>query len=82
MQVGSDTSPLSLRDVIDRHGAEIWYEREKAAHRAFFRFVLPVATPEAEMLVEARDVSGRPEYYDFDLFRFEDQRIDLDRKLS
>ena len=82
MQVGSDTSPLSLRDVIDRHGAEIWYEREKAAHRAFFRFVLPVATPEAEMLVEARDVSGRPEYYDFDLFRFEDQRVDLDRKLS
>jgi DNA polymerase-3 subunit epsilon len=40
-----ETSPLSLRDVIDRHGGEIWYQREKAAHRAFFRFVLPVATP-------------------------------------
>jgi DNA polymerase-3 subunit epsilon len=46
MQVGGENSPLSLRDVIDRHGGEIWYQREKAAHRAFFRFVLPVATPE------------------------------------
>src|SRR5574343_19768 len=48
MQIGSDSTPLTLRDVIDRHGGEIWYEREKAAHRAFFRFVLPVATPEVE----------------------------------
>ena len=82
MQVGSDTTPLTLRDVIDRHGGEIWYEREKAAHRAFFRFVLPVATPDAEQVVEERHVTGRPEYYDFDLFKFEDKSIDLDRKLS
>ena len=82
MQVGAETTPLTLRDVIDRHGGEIWYEREKAAHRAFFRFVLPVATPEAEQVVEERHVTGRPEYYDFDLFKFEDKSIDLDRKLS
>ncbi len=82
MQIGSESSPLTLRDVIDRHGGEIWYEREKAAHRAFFRFVLPVAIPEAEQVVEERHVTGRPEYYDFDLFKFEDKSIDLDRKLS
>jgi DNA polymerase-3 subunit epsilon len=29
MQFGKESSPLSLRDVIDRHGGEIWYEREK-----------------------------------------------------
>ncbi len=83
MQVGDETSPLSLRDVIDRHGAEIWYQREKAAHRAFFRFVLPVAMPEIaqDQDDKARD-TGRPEYYDFDLFNFEDKSIDLDRKLS
>lgn len=83
MQVGGDTSPLSLRDVIDRHGGEIWYEREKAAHRAFFRFVLPVATPE-DLGAAAGEVAqdSRPEYYDFDLFNFQDQSIDLDRKLS
>jgi DNA polymerase III subunit epsilon len=83
MQVGSESSPLSLRDVIDRHGGEIWYEREKAAHRAFFRFVLPVAVPELESEPEERSRGkGRPEYYDFDLFKFEDKSIDLDRKLS
>ncbi|PKO33562.1 MAG: DNA polymerase III subunit epsilon [Betaproteobacteria bacterium HGW-Betaproteobacteria-7] len=83
MQIGSEASPLSLRDVIDRHGGEIWYQREKAAHRAFFRFVLPVATPKIEAEAEDRKRgSGRPEYYDFDLFNFADKSIDLDRKLS
>jgi DNA polymerase-3 subunit epsilon len=83
MHVGGETSPLSVRDVIDRHGGEIWYEREKAAHRAFFRFVLPVATPELDNEQEERTRGkGRPEYYDFDLFKFEDKSIDLDRKLS
>lgn len=82
MQVGSDTSPLTLREVIDRHGGEIWYQREKAAHRAYFRFVLPVATPEAGQVVEERNVTGRPEYYDFNLFRFDERSVDLDRKLS
>ncbi len=83
MQIGSENSPLSLRDVIDRHGGEIWYQREKAAHRAYFRFVLPLATPEAIGESEERQRgSGRPEYYDFDLFSTRDTTIDLDRKLS
>jgi len=84
MQVGAETSPLSLRDVIDRHGGEIWYEREKAVHRAFFRFVLPVATPETLLADSGREgVAGRPEYYDFDLFKHDQgSRIDLDAKLS
>ncbi|MDS4013264.1 MAG: exonuclease domain-containing protein [Candidatus Accumulibacter sp.] len=83
MHVGRDASPLSLRDVVDRHGGEIWYDREKAAHRAFCRFVLPVATPDEAAQADALPVDGsRPEYYDFDLFHFRDQSIDLDRPLS
>lgn len=82
MQIDGENSPLSLRDVIDRHGGEVWYQREKAAHRAYFRFVLPVATPEVELEEDRRRGSGRPEYYDFDLFNFADKSIDLDRKLS
>ena len=83
MHVGEETSALSLRDVIDRHGGEIWYQREKAAHRAFFRFVLPVATPEVGVEEDERKRgNGRPEYYDFDLFNFQDKTVDLDRKLS
>jgi len=88
MTVGSETSPLTLRDVIDRHGAEIWYQREKAAHRAFFRIVLPAAaTPEVVAAGPAQHLhsDSRPEYYDFDLFAARDAEgagIDLDRRLS
>jgi DNA polymerase-3 subunit epsilon len=88
MSVGSETSPLTLRDVIDRHGGEIWYQREKAAHRAFFRIVLPAAvTPDAPMVDQAQHLhsDSRPEYYDFDLFAARDAAgsgIDLDRKLT
>jgi DNA polymerase-3 subunit epsilon len=82
MQVGSETSPLSLREVLERHGGEITYEREKAAHRAYFRFVLPVAEGVRASLqgVPAEHV-GRPEYYDFDLFNFQASAVDLDRQL-
>ncbi|MBI5784978.1 MAG: DNA polymerase III subunit epsilon [Rhodocyclales bacterium] len=88
MTVGAEVNPLTLRDVIERHGGEIWYQREKAAHRAFFRLVLPVAaTPEVNPeAVAAYQHAGRsesrPEYYDFNLFNFQDSGIDLDRKLS
>jgi DNA polymerase-3 subunit epsilon len=88
MTVGNETSPLTLRDVVDRHGGEIWYQREKAAHRAFFRIVLPAAaTPDAPVADQAQHLhsDSRPEYYDFDLFSSRDAEgagIDLDRKLS
>lgn len=84
MEINGENMPLSLREVVDRHGGEVWYQREKAAHRAFFRFVLPVATPGRDVVEqdERDQVAGRPEYYDFDLFNFRAASIDLDRKLG
>jgi DNA polymerase-3 subunit epsilon len=88
MSVGAEVSPLTLRDVIDRHGAEIWYQRDKAAHNAFFRIVLPAAVmPDAAVADQAQHLhsDSRPEYYDFDLFAARDAEgsgIDVDRKLS
>lgn len=85
MNVGSDSTPLTLRDVAQRHGGEIWYQREKAIHRAYFRFVLPVAVGaqgQANELPPVLRGDSRPEYYDFNLFNFSDSRIDLDRKLA
>lgn len=84
MSVGQEESSLSLRDVVGRHGGQLVYEREKAAHRAFFRFVLPIATPEQWLHSRAAtNQDSRPEYYDFDLFNFQAQsEIDLDCKLS
>lgn len=88
MTVGTETSPLTLRDVIDRHGGEIWYQRDKAAHNAFFRVVLPAAVvadvPVSDQTQHLHSDS-RPEYYDFDLFAARDAEgsgIDLDRRLT
>jgi DNA polymerase-3 subunit epsilon len=46
MNVAGENSPLTLREVIERHGGEIWFEREKASHRAFIRMLIPSALPQ------------------------------------
>lgn len=84
MTLGGESSPLSLREVIDRHDGELWYKVEKVAHRAYFRLLIPVATPQESLqtAVAVRNDS-RPEYYDFDLFRQlgQDHSLD-DRRLT
>jgi DNA polymerase-3 subunit epsilon len=88
MTIGAETNPLTLRDVIERHGGEIWFQREKAQHRFFFRLVLPVAAM-PDMQAEEQTMhlrsDSRPEYYDFDLFAAHDadgSGVDLDRRLT
>ena len=66
MQRGSERSPLSVRDVAERHGGEVWFERDAARGLSFFRFLLSLAT--GEPVVAVAPGSERPEYYDFDLF--------------
>ena len=70
MESGSERSPLTIRDVLEQHGGEAWYQRGAAGSTAAgcFRLLLPSAAP---ALVAARAGStapSRPEYYDFDLF--------------
>lgn len=70
MTFAGENSPLTVRDVIERHDGEIWLQREKTQHRAFFRLLLPSAIPQ-EQIEAAAYLKGdsRPEYYDFDLFK-------------
>jgi len=84
MHVDGDNSPLTLREVIERHDGEIWFEREKASHRSFIRILIPSALPQdavdAAALLHAE---SRPEYYDFNLFRqTEESRALDDRRLA
>jgi DNA polymerase-3 subunit epsilon len=70
MHLVAERNPLTVRDVMDRHGGVIWFERERSRHQAFFRMVLPMAraqegTESAQLLPN----DSRPEYYDFDLFQ-------------
>ena len=79
MRVGAESTPLTVRDVVERHGGEMWFERERVRHEAFFRFILPLASAQEQL--EAAQImhnDSRPEYYDFDLFQVSDESSVLD----
>ncbi len=82
MNLSGETSPLTLRDIIDRHGGEIWFQRESAAQQAYFRLLIPLATPRKAVEPSTLMRGGsRPEYYDFDLFKRSGQNHALDERL-
>ena len=79
MRFGTQSTPLTVRDVVERHGGEMWFERERVRHQAFFRFLLPLASEQEQL--EASQImhnESRPEYYDFDLFQVSEQASALD----
>lgn len=84
MAVGDAASPLSVRDVVERHGGEFWFQRERTRHESYFCFLLPLASAREEddaVAMPAND--SRPEYYDFDLFQAGEQTRELDdRRLA
>lgn len=80
MVVGAESSPLTVRDVIDRHGGEIWLERDKTAHCMFFRMLLPAAAAQepSTQTTGLLYAESRPEYYDFDIFSWSEMSRALD----
>ncbi len=82
MRSGESATPLTLRDVVERHGGEFWFERERVRHEAFFRFLLPRAEAHRPLEVALPTASGeRPEFYDFDLFQTSAQSRAFDERL-
>ncbi|OGB30502.1 MAG: DNA polymerase III subunit epsilon [Burkholderiales bacterium RIFCSPLOWO2_12_FULL_61_40] len=82
MRFGAESTPLTVRDVVERHGGEMWFERERIRHEAFFRFLLPLASVQEQL--EATQIlhnDSRPEYYDFDLFQSSVQSHALEDRL-
>jgi len=81
---GSEGLALSLRDVVERHDGEFWFERERVRHESLFCLLLPLAGA-GEPLDAAQFVraDSRPEVYDFDLFGTSEQARELaDRPLT
>jgi DNA polymerase-3 subunit epsilon len=79
MHLVAERNPLTVRDVMDRHGGVIWFERERSRHQAFFRMVLPMArAPEGTESAQLLPNDSRPEYYDFDLFQMSEGHHALD----
>jgi DNA polymerase III subunit epsilon len=69
MQVGSEQTPLTLKDVLERHGGEIWHQRNEASGDSCLRFLLPLGEAAPQPLRRRLPEESRPEYYDFDLFQ-------------
>ena len=84
IRVGVETTPLTVRDVVERHGGAFWFERERVRHEALLRFLLPLAGARDPLdSADPSSAGGRPEYYDFDLFKISEQSRDLqDRRLT
>lgn len=83
MNLGGETSPLTLRDVTGRHGGELGCGRDSATQMSHFRLLVPPAAGQeafhdGQPLVQ---VESRPEFYDFDLFHRIDESHDLDERL-
>ncbi len=72
--------PLRLGEVLERHNAEIWPQRDDAADVSCLRFLFPSAPfPDfSESQGEHFHVASRPEFYDFDLFNQPGQRPEVD----
>ena len=76
-------SALTVRDVVQRHGGEFWFERDRVRQQAFFRFLLPQAPPasgQPPAQATLRPSDSRPEFYDFDLFAHTDTSPALDER--
>jgi DNA polymerase III subunit epsilon len=82
MKVAGESLRLTVRDVVERHGGAFWFERERARHQAFFRFLLPLANPseQPEPAAAFDPNQSRPEYYDFDLFKTTELSRSLDER--
>lgn len=83
MRDGHGVNPPTLREVLDRHGGEIWYQRQRAANQASLRLLIPRAQPQDRIEQQpVKTEDSRPEYYDFDLFDRPLGAVDLTRPLA
>ena len=82
IRIGTETMSLTVQDVLNRHSGESWCERESNTGRMFFRFLLPLASPQEELSASVfLNNDSRPEYYDFDLFKNTEQSRSMDDRL-
>lgn len=83
VRIGQESYSFSARDVVERHGGALWFERDRASHLSFFRFLLPGVAPRQAVVppeAAAAEPADRPEFYDFDLFSRSEQASALDER--
>jgi DNA polymerase-3 subunit epsilon len=72
----------SIREVLAEHQAELTWGRNTASARSHVRIRMHPSDPD-ESTAEVEVDDGRPEFYDFDLFKWSPVRVELaDRPLA
>lgn len=71
---------LTLSEVAERHGGEVWCQADKNLNLAYFRLLLPTAQPRQPLDIMPVTYDSRPEFYDFDLFHQPGQTPELDER--
>lgn len=71
---------LTLREVAEHHGGEVWCQADRETGTAFFRLLLSTTQPKTTRSARPQIQHSRPEYYDFDLFRQPDQTPELESR--
>ena len=72
IQVGAEQAPLTARQVLERHGSELWQEPDAKGGEPAIRMLVPLAEPQVARAPRRLSPGARPEFYDFDLFRLAD----------
>ncbi len=80
MEMGGEASPLTLKQIVERHNAEIWYQIHKPSQREYFRIAIPWTRPEETTWSAPPGGESRPEFYDFDLFHQPGQTPEQDNR--
>ena len=80
MELGGEACPQTLKEIVDRHNGEIWYQIHKPSQREFFRIAVPVTKPEETAWSAPLAGASRPEFYDFDLFHQPGQTPEQDNR--
>lgn len=90
--VQGERYPFTVREVLERHGAAMWFDRVKARHEAFLRWMLP-QEERSQTVAERQGAesacappsaspseSARPLFFDFDLFAWGETAGDWDER--
>jgi DNA polymerase-3 subunit epsilon len=72
---GADPAACTLKELLERHGGELWSQADRISGRNRLCLLLPTTQPH---IASQPSALGRPVYYDFDLFSQAGQTPELD----
>lgn len=80
--IAGEGTPLTLDEVLERHGGEAWFQADRTTSQSRFRLLVPTIRrrPVLTTTVAQPALDSRPEYYDFNLFEQPGQLPEVDQQ--